>query len=496
MQVLVEARLVTRVEDLTTVFWDALALKHSVGYDSSRRIEKVMLGCTLHNQNIRIPMATWDMPHGLSRLKDLRVLYLGGCLSLSPDLTDATNLAVLSMILCHELAPLPRALTFPSLQTLCIHKCHDLGDGSGGRILQIATRKVSPQLRTLVLRDFRGQEGMPLLCRLQAIAAASSSSLPRTLQRLQYDCDTGELEGRIVEKILLDVAPLIPTLQKIAFDGDKIPSLREIAHRIKMERPHLNLTELIIPCRDVPLEMTDPVEQTAVLDILDSIPTLYHLEYWARTPPYFVLRNYLAVDVRKNSFLRTFFHRAALNHAGRKWVDVKYEGKNGKALSIPLSVWPLILARSSKWCMCCKAMGRDYCSRSSYFGDSCLTHKRNRLTGLYYLLRNGPLLVGQEVIGTKRPTIISTTTSTTTSNKNHLLGRSIPAVATVTQSQTTTTDIRSKRKRENEDDDDDGSNDDEDEEDDQGESNTGGSAPTDRRVRRYVCRDPTIALFF
>jgi hypothetical protein len=71
------------------------------------------------------------------------------------------------------------------------------------------------------------------------------------------------------------------------------------------------------------------------------------------------------------------------NHAGR---NVTFDDK-----SIPLSLWPIILERAYE-----KSNNRIYDKR--YYEE-----KKKNPTGLYYLLREGPLLSGSGELGDKDP---------------------------------------------------------------------------------------------
>ena len=77
-----------------------------------------------------------------------------------------------------------------------------------------------------------------------------------------------------------------------------------------------------------------------------------------------------------------------INHAGRRLVE--FDGDNDdKGRSVPLSLWPTLLERSYA------KSGQDgiyqYCCEEQKLNENA--------TGLYYLLRAGPALIGRPELG-------------------------------------------------------------------------------------------------
>jgi len=107
----------------------------------------------------------------------------------------------------------------------------------------------------------------------------------------------------------------------------------------------------------------DPKEKAAILIFLKTFNTVCNLE-----------------GFKKDDYDPDVEYALSINHAGRNIV----EGNGDRPL--PLSVWPIVLERSFEKSGYVKIYYDDY---------GTIKEEQKHPTGLYYLLRNGPALVGR-----------------------------------------------------------------------------------------------------
>ena len=143
-------------------------------------------------------------------------------------------------------------------------------------------------------------------------------------------------------------------------DCNSIGSVQNIVDRIENDRNcFISKSIRILGMGDNVISdnvMDNPKEKAALLGLLKSVNSIYNLG-----------NSYYDSDVE---------YALLINHAGRRIVEGSGGDSGGR--SLPLSVWPTILERA--------------CSKSPNSYD-------HRPSGLYYLLRNGPVLFGRPDLG-------------------------------------------------------------------------------------------------
>ena len=156
-------------------------------------------------------------------------------------------------------------------------------------------------------------------------------------------------------------------------DCNSIGSVQNIVDRIENDRNcFISKSIRILGMGDNVISdnvMDNPKEKAALLGLLKSVNSIYDLG-----------DSYYDSDVE---------YALLINHAGRRIVEGSGGDSGGR--SLPLSVWPTILERA-----CNKSPPPTIFERAS----SKSPIKRHICpTGLYYLLRNGPVLFGRPDLG-------------------------------------------------------------------------------------------------
>jgi len=181
--------------------------------------------------------------------------------------------------------------------------------------------------------------------------------------RLHYS----KINNKRFETLLFEILPRFPNVSCLDFEKNEIQSVRHIVDRIKNDKTCFvskSLRELGFDANPMmnKVRANDPNEKAALVSFLRTFNTVCHLGV------YYV-----------DSYGSDVEHALRINHAGRRII----EGGGHHVGSIPLSLWPTILERAY--------------DKSD---DSiCASEIPKNATGLYYLLRNGPALVGRPSFG-------------------------------------------------------------------------------------------------
>jgi hypothetical protein len=185
-----------------------------------------------------------------------------------------------------------------------------------------------------------------------------------------HECD---LDEDHLETLLFDILPRFPNLTSIRVDRNKIQSLKKISHRLKTTS-NLKISSRLryLQLTDNPVWrkiVNDPEEIAAVKLILrkyKGLSSLSHLVCALGHP---------SKDVELNLLLQ-------INHAGRALVEGGVDAVDMacgyRRRPLPLSVWPIVLARTHN--------GYDTYFPPLHVESDVATTK------LYYLLRHGPAL--------------------------------------------------------------------------------------------------------
>jgi hypothetical protein len=273
--------------------------------------------------------------------------------------------------------PLKELSLLPRLQNLEINFSSDLVSNS---ILAAPKSVKFPRLKRLCL------EGLPtfqMLFRCEALQALGLSfdslseidlvrdllcsadfASAETLQTIElHNCK--RMKGRHLEPFLFDIIPRLPNLQKLYIAEDLIVVfLKVVANRLRTDkscRISKSLREVAIYGRIE--QIADSDEPAAQTDLLTFLETFVAVDSFGCFYRNFEEELYWDNSVR---------HALIINMAGRRLL------KGNVLERVPLSLWPVVLQRFQR-----RADGRfplPYAPMA-------------KATGLYYLLREGPVLL-------------------------------------------------------------------------------------------------------
>jgi hypothetical protein len=199
-----------------------------------------------------------------------------------------------------------------------------------------------------------------------------------TLRSIEFTGGHCQMKDHHLETLFFQIVPRFPNLNKMEFLGStlKIMSFKVIADRIRSEKSCLSLNKSLRCVRffgyysseELVQINEDPGIKGALLTFLQSYVTIDHID---------IPRGIKIYPEWEYALIRNMVGRRILRESG-VWSD-----GNGSS-SLPLSIWPLVLQRAQEKC------------------DKKFTCQQSRTsakaTGIYYLLREGPALVGRRVM--------------------------------------------------------------------------------------------------
>lgn len=282
----------------------------------------------------------------LSMLPQFESLYLGGC---SNRLSDSF-LAQTSV-------------NFPHLKSLSL---------CGRPSFQIIYRCVALEH----LAVFFGEENE--IDRILEVLQSPDLCFTETLRSIEFTGGHCQMKDHHYETLLFDIVPKFSSLEKMEFLGCTldIRSFKIIADRIRCEKSSIGSNRCLRTVRFFgyySLEELEKINNDS--DIKSALLTF--------------LKSYIAVDhidvPRGIRIHPEWEHTLITNMVGRRVLEGRGIGDNGNGgCGLPLSVWPLILQRAQQKCD-----ERFTCEQSS---------TRAKATGVYYLLREGPALIGRRLL--------------------------------------------------------------------------------------------------
>ena len=227
-----------------------------------------------------------------------------------------------------------------------------------------------PSLEDLYLKVTR--EAITASC--TPISYTNTMHHHKNLTSIQFS-QCGMDEGHL-EYLLFDVLPHFPMVSKINFGNNKIKSFRSIDQRLSTI--HGNGAVYKPPLEAIGLhydtcfwENADPEEIGAFCRVLHALSTIQDIRDFNR-------RCF-------NNLPRRVCNELLLNRAGRRFV----EDARFKDPPLPLSIWSLVLGRLTR--QPSLERQKSILAGLNLEGDT----QRAIATGLFYFLRNGPMLLMQ-----------------------------------------------------------------------------------------------------
>ena len=308
------------------------------------------------------------LPPDIARLEMLGDLEVYGCRSLPvKELSEFRYLHSLRLWACTDLVNIfPVLMDLNHVKTLAIEGC-PLQSSLSPFLAWMAGHL--PILENLIINDVGGPEGTD--CILNALRDRNLCC-QKHLKRIEIQGSS--IDDSRLETLLFDIIPRFPNMSNLDLSKTNgIRSLQSIAARIKNDDRNfvvsksirrLNLSHNPVIKK---LENDDPKEKAALMTLLQTFKSIYYLGFFTDRFGFF-----FGYDLE---------YILRINHAGRRVM-------NG---GIPLSVWPTILERSHN----------KSCDIYSGWHRSNMNNIRKNPTGLYYLLRNGPALIGRLTMGSQ-----------------------------------------------------------------------------------------------
>ena len=195
-----------------------------------------------------------------------------------------------------------------------------------------------------------------------------------SLKLLDFQCCQLKEEG--LETLLFDVLPRFPILRELEVFHSEIESLRAIESRIKQSNyaiPENRLRKLDFYMNPVIEKLNDdPKEKYAFMTILNTFNEISYVKFWC---------DEYGPDIE---------YLLRINHAGRKFIYGEGDGETTKkpVKTIQPGLWPKILERAYEK------------SDTIVSGSNTFDGRKKCSTGIFYLLRNGPIL--QDIIALRQ----------------------------------------------------------------------------------------------
>jgi hypothetical protein len=304
-----------------------------------------------------------DLLAGIRRLDCLRSLYITG--------HDVNSL------------PLKELSLLPKLRELFIGGSSDLLSDS---FLAQESLKFS-SLRKLTLRDSSSFQMLHRCVALENltfcfvteseidaildILGSSDFCFAETLQKLNFVGYRGsQVKGNHLETFLFQVVPRFPNLEQLEISPIFIMTLKVIADRIRSDKPCIiskSLRSIRFQGRHGRQKREqidkDPGMKAALLTFLESFNTIDTLP--------------LPSGIKVHSD-NDWKYALIQNKVGRRILEGS--GVMNESSNFPLSVWPIVLQRVRR--------------KTEYVVEE--SRKSAEATGIYYLLRKGPALIGRK----------------------------------------------------------------------------------------------------
>ena len=335
-------------------------------------------------------MDEYELPTIVCHLTYLSELCLFFCTKLPVELSELPCLRKLELFYSQDLFDddLPFDMVLKELTHLSFKNC-ELPKHPTSPFFIWLTKQL-PKLWSLHFSKMEDDAIDPMLDFLSG-TPSDNICFRDTLECLSIvDC---ELNENHFETIWIDIVPKLPKVSTLNLFLNNIQSVRSFVDRMKKSNTksclplNKGVRSLILQPNPIFDNIKDdPEEKAALLSFLQRFHTIWDIYGFSTEPD----------DSDIDYELR-------INHAGRKILE---DGSVGSR-SLPLSLWSTILERSYK--------KSDKQTSQLYFHRKTDIATKNA-TGLYYLLQNGPALIGRsDLSGVRR---MNTTTNDSSENNN------------------------------------------------------------------------------
>ena len=358
--------------------------KWTCGVDDDGRIIRLAIGKLFYGD-----LPAFDLPVIIQYLERLTDLTLVRCRSLpTKALTNLQHLKTLNLNQSSDLLDnIPAQMELLYLEKLVVHSCQLKSQASS--FLTWMTTKL-PLLKSLVFTSssMRKNEAGFII---STLSASNAVCFQDTIKNLGFY--SMHLNDQDLETLVLDILPSFPNISSLNLFANEIHSIKPILDRIKDDATFspsksirmLNLTgnpiNEKIGCNPITEKMKKyPMEKDAFLSFLRVFKTIHNLGSSGSCCCEHGCDDLYGSDIE---------FALRINHAGRSLVEFDEGDNNDKGRAVPLSLWPTLLERSYA------KSGQDgiyqYCCEEQKLNENA--------TGLYYLLRAGPALIGRPELG-------------------------------------------------------------------------------------------------
>jgi hypothetical protein len=315
----------------------------------------------LHIWNTHYEQTGFVLPPIIIRLEMLQNLMVANCRSLPAELSKLQHLQTLYLTRCCELV-----LNFPVQMELRNLKYFRLTltripESTSSPFFVWLTTKL-PNLHDLHFLCLYGGEIRPLF-----MTVNEKRFQDNLLTICMGFCSFEEEPTPVVTRfdtIISKIHPRFPNLRSIQLDYNGIESIQPIVEKFETEQKvPSSLRVLSLYVNPVLKNIKDdPKERAAAMSLLKICNTIYSLG-----------------GRIKEDYPSDIEYELRINHAGRNAVAVNDDRP------IPISLWPTILERAYE--------------NSHQIYEYNSEKKEKDATGLYYLLREGPALIGRPELG-------------------------------------------------------------------------------------------------
>ena len=330
---------------------------------------------TVHSSNTVVPYR--NVPRNIVRLDRLEALYIDRAKSLPlKELSLLPNLYVLSLSRCSDglseaILGAPKSINFPNVKRLHLH---------GSSSFPMLHRCISVEKLVFNCEHPKETDGI-----IHFLSSDTFASL-KTLQCIHFDgrhAKDGEspMNEIHLETLMFEILPNIANIDKLilhtVLDLSTLKALMDRIGNDKERKLPKSLRKIHFYFRPEPLESTsnDPSAKKTLmtfLDVFDSVEQLVlgmRIGVWKELDFRFGKKLITGTDL-KYSLVR--------NRVGRSLLKYDGAGKN----SIPLSLWPFVFEKAQK---------------KFFYEPSTRSSSDDMTTGMYYLLREGPALLGRNM---------------------------------------------------------------------------------------------------
>ncbi|OEU06938.1 hypothetical protein FRACYDRAFT_265309 [Fragilariopsis cylindrus CCMP1102] len=347
--------------------------KWTCGVDDDGRIIRLAIGKLFYGD-----LPAFDLPVIIQYLERLTDLTLVRCRSLpTKALTNLQHLKTLSLNQCGDLLDnFPAQMELLHLENLAVNDCR-LSQASS--FLTWMTTKL-PWLKSLEFSFIRTKNEVAII--FGTLSASNAVCFQDTIKNLEFYAM--HLNDQDLETLVLDILPSFPNISSLNLFANEIHSIKPILDRIKDDvtfSPSKSIRIMNLINNPITEKMKKyPMEKDAFLSFLRVFKTIHNLGSSGSCCCEHGCDDLYGSDIE---------FALRINHAGRSLVEFDEGDNNDKGRAVPLSLWPTLLERSYA------KSGQDgiyqYCCEEQKLNENA--------TGLYYLLRAGPALIGRPELG-------------------------------------------------------------------------------------------------